>query len=294
MLVLVFIQVHSCPHSWLRKRIHHKAAWTRKWRRSSSRTPNSGHTFWMPFHFQYLACFISWFMGQREVLQTSARSSASEIRNISSAAHDDTATVFHRAHNNRTVLVHTRAVRCPRIAGALTLHFSRLCDSARWLFFHLYQAFWHGFVILKRKSWHGCRSSLFHHVEQLNQSVPIYLSESSCGQHVSELALGVNKVHLNRWVKIATVKQPIKCNSLYVRETCLMVEMLHVLIILITTTLSAKRWRARNVWFTVQLARHLLRISPSWNKLTVHSHLGWTSFGSCWRICVRYDCMVCR
>ena len=51
-----------------------------------------------------------------------------------------------------------------------------------------------------------------HYVEQLEKLIPFISSERTFRQDVSELATGVNIFHVDHWVKMDPVKQPIKCH----------------------------------------------------------------------------------
>ena len=50
-------------------------------------------------------------------------------------------------------------------------------------------------------------------VELSVKSVASLTSERSFGQDVSEMASGVNVFHLDQWIKVDSVRQPIKCHS---------------------------------------------------------------------------------
>ena len=52
-----------------------------------------------------------------------------------------------------------------------------------------------------------------HNVEQTKKMIPLITCETLFGQHVSELVSGVNIFHLDLWVQIDSVEQPIKRNS---------------------------------------------------------------------------------
>ena len=63
--------------------------------------------------------------------------------------------------------------------------------------------------------------------------LPLITREASFGQHVCELVFGVNVTDLDLGVQINSVKQPIKR-----LDTCLMVGLLPLMIILITASSS--------------------------------------------------------
>ena len=53
-----------------------------------------------------------------------------------------------------------------------------------------------------------------HHFEQSDQSVQFLTGEGSFGGDVSDLLRGVNKFHLDPWVKVNPVKQSIEINAM--------------------------------------------------------------------------------
>ena len=75
-------------------------------------------------------------------------------------------------------------------------------------------------------------------IEQAQQMIPLMTCEISFGQNLSELIFGVDVFHLDLRVQINSIKQPIKCNSVSL-ETCLIVGLLPLMIILITASLSS-------------------------------------------------------
>ena len=52
-----------------------------------------------------------------------------------------------------------------------------------------------------------------HDVQQTKQIIPFIFGDTTFDQNVSELVLGVNTSDLNLRIKIDSVKQPIKSNS---------------------------------------------------------------------------------
>ena len=50
-------------------------------------------------------------------------------------------------------------------------------------------------------------------VDQTQKMIPLITRETSLGQHVCELVLGVNVFDLDLGVEIDSIKQPIKSNS---------------------------------------------------------------------------------
>ena len=71
-------------------------------------------------------------------------------------------------------------------------------------------------------------------VEQMKKAVPFVTCEIAFCQ-----MFGVDVSNLNFWVQIDPVKQPIQA-TLWVLDTCLMVGLLPLIIILITASLSSK------------------------------------------------------
>ena len=78
-------------------------------------------------------------------------------------------------------------------------------------------------------------------VEQMKKIVPFVTSEITFGQYVCELVFGVNVSNLNFGIKINSFKQPIQSNSVGL-DTCLIVGLRPLIIILITASLSAKTY----------------------------------------------------
>ena len=70
-------------------------------------------------------------------------------------------------------------------------------------------------------------------VELTQKMIPFITCEITLCRYVCELVFGVNVLDLDFWVQIDPVKQPIQSNSV-VRETCLIVGLLPLIIILIT------------------------------------------------------------
>ena len=62
-----------------------------------------------------------------------------------------------------------------------------------------------------------------HDVEQLEQLLPFVTSECSSGRDGCELASGVNIFHVERWVKIVPVEQPVKSYSVGAGYMCFIV-----------------------------------------------------------------------
>ena len=52
-----------------------------------------------------------------------------------------------------------------------------------------------------------------HDDQQTKEMVPLVTDETTFGQHVRKLVLGVNMFDLDLGVRFESVKQPIKCNS---------------------------------------------------------------------------------
>ena len=78
-------------------------------------------------------------------------------------------------------------------------------------------------------------------VEQMKKSVPFVTCEITFGQHVCELMFRINVTNLNLRIKINPVKQPIQSNSV-VLDTCLIVELRPLIIILDTASLSSNTY----------------------------------------------------
>ena len=78
-------------------------------------------------------------------------------------------------------------------------------------------------------------------IEQAQLMIPLITREISFGQNVSELVFGVDVFDLDFGVHINSVKQPIKSNSVS-HGTCLIVELLPLIIILITASLSSNTY----------------------------------------------------
>ena len=79
--------------------------------------------------------------------------------------------------------------------------------------------------------------------EQNKKIIPLLTREIPFGQHVFELVFGVNLTDLDFWVQIDSVKQLIQSRAtLWVRESCLIVGLLPLIIILITASLSSKTY----------------------------------------------------
>ena len=84
-------------------------------------------------------------------------------------------------------------------------------------------------------------------VEQAQQMISLITCESPFGQYVCDLVFGVDVFDLDFGVQIDSIEQPRA--TLWVLETCLIVGLLPLLIILITASLSSTTcnmasWRA--------------------------------------------------
>ena len=71
--------------------------------------------------------------------------------------------------------------------------------------------------------------------------IPFITCEIPLCQDVCKLVLGVDVFDLDLWVKINSIEQPIKSNSVG-SETCLLVGLLPYIIILITASLSSNTY----------------------------------------------------
>ena len=74
--------------------------------------------------------------------------------------------------------------------------------------------------------------------------IPPITREISLGQNVSELVFGVDVFDLDFGIQIYSIKRPVECNSVSpgVLETCLIVGLLPLMIILITASLSSNTY----------------------------------------------------
>ena len=75
-------------------------------------------------------------------------------------------------------------------------------------------------------------------VKQIQQMIPLITCEIPLCQDVCELAFGVDVFDLNLRVQINSIEQP----TLWVLETCLIVGLLPLIIILITASLSSNTY----------------------------------------------------
>ena len=73
------------------------------------------------------------------------------------------------------------------------------------------------------------------------QMIPFVTCEISFGLNVSELVFGVDVLDLDFGVQINSIEQPIKRNSVSL-ETCLIVGLLPLMLILITASLSSNTY----------------------------------------------------
>ena len=80
-------------------------------------------------------------------------------------------------------------------------------------------------------------------VEQMKNIIPFVTCEITTGQNVCELMFGINVSNLNFRIKIHPVTPPIHSNlTLWVLETCHIVGLRPLVIILITDSLSSKTY----------------------------------------------------
>ena len=95
--------------------------------------------------------------------------------------------------------------------------------------------------MLRRKNPHTASGKNgFIHEGAHGESVPLLTSEGFFGQHVCELVVCVGVVHLDHLVKVDPVKQPVKCHPVGAGNVSHLVELLPLIIILITASLSSK------------------------------------------------------
>ena len=92
-------------------------------------------------------------------------------------------------------------------------------------------------------------------VEQLKKIVPLITRAIPFSQYVCEMMFGVNVTDLNIGVQIDSVKQPIQF-----RETCLIVGLRPLIIILITASLSTKT-------YNIALAPECIVYDEMWSML---------------------------
>ena len=85
---------------------------------------------------------------------------------------------------------------------------------------------------------------LSHNIEQLEKMVPFVASECAYAQHVCQLVSSVDIFDLDLW--ILSINQ--SGATLWVRDTCLIVGHLPLMIILITTSLSSKMYNWDSPW----------------------------------------------
>ena len=78
-------------------------------------------------------------------------------------------------------------------------------------------------------------------IEQMTKILPLITCEILFCQYVCKLMLGVEVTSLNLRIQVSPVKQPIKSNSV-VLDTCLIVGLLPLIIILITASSSSKTY----------------------------------------------------
>ena len=76
-----------------------------------------------------------------------------------------------------------------------------------------------------------------HYIEHTEEVIQFIFRETSVGQNISELVLGVNIFDLDFGFQIDSVKLPIRA-TLWVLDTCLIVGLRPLIIILITASLS--------------------------------------------------------
>ena len=81
-------------------------------------------------------------------------------------------------------------------------------------------------------------------IQQTKKMVPLITCEASFGQHVCKLVFGADKLDLNLGVQINSVKHPSRA-TLQVFDTCFIVGLLPLTIILITASLFSKNVQLR-------------------------------------------------
>ena len=79
----------------------------------------------------------------------------------------------------------------------------------------------------------------FHDVEQTKKIAPFVTREAPLSQHVSELVFGVNKLDLELGSKLILSNNQSNA-ILWVLDTCLIIGLRPLMIILITASLSSK------------------------------------------------------
>ena len=78
-------------------------------------------------------------------------------------------------------------------------------------------------------------------IKQGQQMIPFITCEIPLCQDVCKLVLGVDVFDLDLWIKINSIEQPIKSNSMS-SGTCLIVGLLPFIIILITASMSSNTY----------------------------------------------------
>ena len=78
-------------------------------------------------------------------------------------------------------------------------------------------------------------------VKQGQQMIPLITCEISFSQDVCELVFGIDVFDLDFGVQVNSIEQPIESNSVGL-ETCLIVGLLPLMIILITASLSSNTY----------------------------------------------------
>ena len=101
-------------------------------------------------------------------------------------------------------------------------------------------------------------------VEQMKKIVPLITCEIAFCQYVCDLVFDVNVHDLNLRVKVDSVKQPIKSNSECSWHTCLIVELLPLIIILITAQMSSNKYNIALVWEKIRIRAWLELWFDSW------------------------------
>ena len=77
-------------------------------------------------------------------------------------------------------------------------------------------------------------------VKQIQQMIPFITCETPFGQDICDLVFGVDVFDLDFGVQINSIEQPRA--TLWVLETCLIVGLLPLIIILITASLSSNTY----------------------------------------------------
>ena len=100
---------------------------------------------------------------------------------------------------------------------------------------------------------HAGKHREIHDVVQTIKVATLIARETTFGQHVCELILGVNKFDLDFGVRFKPCQKKQSNATLWVLDTCLIVGLLPFMIILITASLSSKIYNCASYEKNVRL-----------------------------------------